>query len=141
MAVGVLTPSPEFVKWSRDGRSFIAHNANQTDPSAVMFSGVVSPDSAVLAHLLLGFDWTNASSASDAYSFRIYLAESSTSIDTANPIYGGGWLGQSVTGGAASPITSTSVDFMIPQGFFLKVTMDGEAGLTPRFFLATGSKI
>lgn len=141
MAIGVLNPSAQFVKWSRDGQFFIAHNANQTDASATMFSGVVSSDSAVMAHLMLGFDWTSASSPSDAYRFRVYLAESATSIDTANPIFGGGWLAASVVAGAAAPLTSTTLDFLIPQDFFLKVTMDGEAGITPRYFLASGRKI
>lgn len=141
MAIGVLHPSAEFVKWSRDGRFFLAHNANQTDASAVMFSGVVSPDSAVLVHLMMGFDWTSASGAGDNYRFRVFMAESSTSIDDSNPIFGGGWQAQSVVSGAASPITATELDFLVPQGFFMKVTMDGEAGITPRFMLATGRKV
>lgn len=141
MAVGVLHPSPQFVKWSADARYFIAHNANQTDASATLFSGVVSPDSAVYAKLRLGYDWTQASGAGDEYKFRVYLAESATSIDDGNPVFGGGWQAASVVGGAASPQSVTDVEFMIPKGFYLKVTMDGEAGVTPRFFLATGLKV
>lgn len=141
MAIGVLTPSAEFVKWSRDGKVFLAHNANQTDTSAVLFSGVLSSDSAVMAHLILGFDWTGASNPGSNYRFRVYLGESKTSIDTNNPIFGGGWLGAAVVGGAAAQNTVSTMDFLIPQGFFLKVTMDGEAGVTPRFFLASGRKI
>lgn len=141
MAVGVLHPSAEFVKWSRDGRWFLAHNANQTDASAILFSGVVSPDSAVVTKLWLGFDWTSASGVGDNYRFRVYMAESSTAIDDSNPIFGGGWQALAVVGGQSAPTTATELQFLVPQGFYLKITMDGEAGITPRFMLMTGTKV
>lgn len=138
-----VAPSPQYANWTRDGQYFFATNNNQADATATLFSGVVSPDSDVLAHLSLGWDWTGASSGAATYAYHVYIAESRTEVDagTATAVMRGGWAGASVVDPGSGNESLVNVSILIPQGFYLRIDAIGEAGVTPRTLLMVGRKV